>query len=359
MPRGFEIFGRGHDLWSALPWDPSNRNHKATFSLGLARLARGVTPEAATRELVDLTPAMRKDLGKANDWGQTLRVQSLQESITGDVRPALLILLGAVGLILMLAAVNLGTLVLGRSIERVGEMALRTALGASRGRLVRQIVIEQAVLATAGAIAGIAVAYLVMPILIARIPAEVPRLGEIALDWTVLMSVLAGSVSVAMVVALLPAVITARPNLQPLLRQSRTTDTPGAPPRARRARGRADWPRRGTRDRIDADAAIDVEPAARRSRLRPEQRPHLPAADHVEVSRHDEGRAVLAADHRSREGAARRDRCRARRAPADERLLVDDVRSGAPIGRWSPASRRRASAGVSFTATISRRCAFR
>ena len=66
-----------------------------------------------------------------------------------------------------------------------------------------------------------------MPILISRIPAEVPRLGEIALDWTVLASVLAGSVSVAVIVALLPAVITARPSLQPLLRQSRTTDTPG------------------------------------------------------------------------------------------------------------------------------------
>jgi putative ABC transport system permease protein len=226
MPDGFEIFGRDSDLWSALPWDPSSRNHKATFSLGVGRLARGVTPEAATREVVDLAPAMRKDLAKADDWGQTLRVQPLRESVTGDVRPALLILLGAVGLILMLAAVNLGTLVLGRSIERVGEMALRTALGASRGRLVRQIVIEQAVLATAGAIAGIAVASLAMPILIARIPAEVPRLGEITLDWTVLITVLAGTVSVAMVVALLPAVITARPNLQPLLRQSRTTDTP-------------------------------------------------------------------------------------------------------------------------------------
>ena len=227
MPQGFESFEPGTDLWTALPWDPGSRNHTATFSLALGRLARGVTPDAASRELVDLTPAMRKDLAKANDWGQALRVQALQESITGDVRPALFILLGAVGLILMLAAVNLGTLVLGRSIERVGEMALRTALGASHARLVRQIVVEQAVLATVGAIAGIAVAYALMPILISRIPAEVPRLGEIALDWTVLASVLAGSVSVAVIVALLPAVVTARPSLQPLLRQSRTTDTPG------------------------------------------------------------------------------------------------------------------------------------
>ncbi len=226
MPREFEIFSRDHDLWSALTWDPGNRNHKATFSLGLARLAPGVAPDAASRELADLAPAMRQDLGKANDWGQALQVQSLQDAITGDVRPALFSLLGAVGLIRMLAAVNLGTLVLGRSIERVGEMALRTALGASRGRLVRQVIIEQAVLATLGALAGIGVAYAAMPILIARIPPEVPRLTEIALDWPVLLSVLGSSISVSVIVALIPAVITARPSLQPLLRQSRVTETP-------------------------------------------------------------------------------------------------------------------------------------
>ena len=227
MPANFDIFGRAHDLWSALPWDPSGRNHKATFSLALARLAPGVTAEAATRELAALAPAMRKDLAKANDWGQTVSVQSLRESMTGNVRPALLILLGAVGLILLLAAVNLGTLVLGRSIERINEMALRTALGASRGRLVRQIVTEQAVLAVVGAIAGIGVARLALPALVARIPPEVPRTAEITLDWSVLLSVLATSVAVAVAVALIPAVMTARPNLQPLLRQSRVTETPG------------------------------------------------------------------------------------------------------------------------------------
>lgn len=226
MPPEFEIFGREHDLWSALRWDPSDRNFKAGFSQGLARLAPGVTPEAATRELAGMTDAMRKVLGKPNDWGRNLHVQTLRESMTGNVRPALLILLGAVGLILMLGAVNLGTLVLGRSIERVAEMALRAALGASRGRLVRLIVVEQAVLALAGTIAGTALAYAAMPALIARIPPEVPRTPEIALDWTVFAIVLATSISVAVLVSLIPAVITARPNLQPLLRQSRVTETP-------------------------------------------------------------------------------------------------------------------------------------
>ena len=226
MPPDFDIFSREHDLWSALPWDPSSRNHKATFSQALARLAPGVTPEAATREIVGLAPAMRKDLVKANEWGRNVHVLPLRESMTGNVRPALLILLGAVGLILILAAVNLGTLVLGRSIERVTEMALRTALGASRGRLLRLIVAEQAVLAIAGALVGTGLAYVALPALISRIPPEVPRTAEITLDWNVLAIVMAASIAVAVLVSLIPAVITARPNLQPLLRQSRMTETP-------------------------------------------------------------------------------------------------------------------------------------
>jgi putative ABC transport system permease protein len=227
MPRGFEVFGPGHDLWAPLPWTPGSAQFTATFSTALARLNRGVSVAAAEREIQDLVPAMRKDLSRRNEWGRALNVIPLQESITGDVRPALLLLLGAVGLILMLAAVNLGTLVLGRSIERMQEMALRTALGASRGRLVRQIVTEQAVLAICGAAAGIGVAYVSLPALVSRIPAEVPHTGYITLDWQVLAAVLAASVVIAILVALLPAAITARPNLQPLLRQSRVTDTTG------------------------------------------------------------------------------------------------------------------------------------
>lgn len=226
MPAGFEVFGPGTDLWTPLPWQPGTPQFKATFSLSVARLGKGVTIDAASRELTELIPSMRKEFGRPNDWGRTLRVQSLQESITGDVRPALLILLGAVGLILMLAAVNLGTLVLGRSIDRMNEMALRTALGASRVSLIKQILTEQALLAVLGSAAGIGLASVALPALIARIPPEVPSVGHIALDWTVLLSVLGASVVVAVSIALLPAALTARPNLQSLLRQSRTTDTP-------------------------------------------------------------------------------------------------------------------------------------
>jgi putative ABC transport system permease protein len=226
MPPAFDVFSRGHDLWSPLTWDPSARNHTATFSQALARLKPGVTPEVATRELVELAPAMRKDLGKAHDWARNVHVVPLRESMTGNVRPALLILLGAVGLILILAAVNLGTLMLGRSIERVTEMALRTALGASHGRVIRLIVAEQAVLAILGAAGGIGLASLALPALVSRMPPDVPRTAEITLDWTVLITVLATSIAVAVAVSVMPALIAARPSVQPLLRQSRATDTP-------------------------------------------------------------------------------------------------------------------------------------
>jgi putative ABC transport system permease protein len=227
MAPGFEFLQPGTDLWAPLTWDPSAANFKATFSQAVARLEPGVSITLASQELQALVPGMRRDLARANDWGQTIRVATLHETVTGNVRPTLLILMGAVGLILLLASVNLGTLVLGRSIERVTEMALRTALGASRTRLIRQVVVEQAVLALAGSLAGIGIAWLTLPALVSRMPSDVPRAGEIDLDWAVLTTVLAVSIAVAVLVAVIPAVLSARPSLQPLLRQSRGTDTRG------------------------------------------------------------------------------------------------------------------------------------
>ena len=98
-------------------------NFKATFSQAVARLEPGVSIALATQELRRSRPTCARP-GTGNDWGRTISVAALHETVTGNVRPTLLILLGAVGLILLLASVNLGTLVLGRSIERVAEMAV-------------------------------------------------------------------------------------------------------------------------------------------------------------------------------------------------------------------------------------------
>jgi putative ABC transport system permease protein len=226
MPPGFEFREPGTDVWAPLPFDPASPQHRATFSLAFARLADNVDIDQANQEIQALVPAMRQDLKKTNEWGRNDRVVSLQEAVTGDVRSTLLILLAAVGLVLLLAAVNLGTLVLGRSIARAREIAVRTALGASRLRLVRQLLAEQLVLSTLGALTGLLFARVALPILVSRIPPEMPRQGEIALDVVVFATVLGATVLTSLVMALAPIAIAARPELQPLLRQTQVTETP-------------------------------------------------------------------------------------------------------------------------------------
>lgn len=224
MARDFEFREPGTDVWTALPLTgPQTRGQ---FSLAFARLRSGVTVDQAHEELQQLTPAMRAEMKKTNDWGREAQVVGLQDSVTGDVRSTLLILLGAVGLILLLAAVNLGTLVLSRSLERARELAVRTALGATRMRLLRQFVTEQAVLASAGALAGLVLAWIALPLIVSRIPADLPRQNEIRLDVIVFAAVFAATVLVSIVMALLPVVAAARPALQPLLKEKQSTDTP-------------------------------------------------------------------------------------------------------------------------------------
>jgi putative ABC transport system permease protein len=226
MPRGFEFLEPGTDVWAPLPFNPSSPQHRAQFSQAFGRVRPGISIAQASAELQALVPVARAELKKTVDWARDMRAMTIQDVVTGSVRSTLLILLAAVGFILLLAAVNVGTLVLGRSIERAREMAVRTALGASRTRLVRQLVAEQAVLAAAGALAGLALARLALPVLVSRIPPEMPRQGDIALDGAVFSTVFIATVAVSVLLAMVPVVIAARPELQPLLRQTQSTETP-------------------------------------------------------------------------------------------------------------------------------------
>jgi putative ABC transport system permease protein len=231
MPKGFEFVEPGTDVWTPLVFDPSSPQHKAAFNRAVARLAPGVTAERASEELQASVAATRRDLGKTEEWGRDLRVASLQDAVTGDVRPTLLILLAAVGMILLLVAVNLGALAMGRSLARSREMAVRTALGASRRRLVRQFMVEHGVVAAIGAFAGLVLAWTTLPLLVRMVPPEMPRQSEIALDSTVFVIVFTLSVVSSVLLALVPSALASRPQMQPLLRQQHGTE----PPSARRA----------------------------------------------------------------------------------------------------------------------------
>lgn len=219
----FEFAGRQSDLWVPLPFAAGTVADKSVFSEAFGRLRPGATAEVVTRDLVALVPELRAQLGHPADWGQTMRAESLADVTTGPARPALLLLLAAVGLVLILATANIGALVLGRSLERRRELAVRTAIGASQGRLLRQLLLEQALVGAAGGLAGLAVARTLLPVLIAGMPPEVPRQQEIAIDGAVFGAVWLISVALAMVAALLPALLSGRAGAQPLLRSTQHT----------------------------------------------------------------------------------------------------------------------------------------
>jgi putative ABC transport system permease protein len=207
MPAEFELLGRDAELWMPLPFDVTSPFFKGPTAQALARLRDGTTVDAATRELRSLLPEWQRQLSYEKDWGDGLVAVPLRDLVVGDTRRPLLVLAGAVGLIVLLTAANLGTLLLGRHVARRAEMAVRGALGASRARLVRQSATESAVLALAGACAGIAGARLSLPALVGMLPPEMPRMAAIGIDPVVLGAVLATTIVAVLAFAVTPALL--------------------------------------------------------------------------------------------------------------------------------------------------------
>ena len=149
------------------------------------------------RELQAVFPQTNADL--------TMNAISVRDLLVGDVRRPLLVLLGAVGFVLLIACANVASLIVARASARQDELAVRTALGARRGRLVRQLLTEAVVLGVAGGALGLALAYAATKALVAADPADIPRLAEIELDWTVVLFTLVVSLLASFVLGALPA----------------------------------------------------------------------------------------------------------------------------------------------------------
>jgi putative ABC transport system permease protein len=223
MPEGFQFPYRSSstglyrssatDLW--VPWRaPAElRNHpNGRLDSVLARLKEGATLEAARQEL-----AAMEGPSQAH---RIVRIKPLKDVVSGSARQSLLVLLGAVGMVLLVACVNVANLLLARTASRGHEIAIRTALGASRFRLMRQFLTESLLLALCGGVAGLGIGVWGSGILIKIAAAQIPRAEEIEMDWRVFAFLLAVCVTTGIGFGLAPAIAAARGGASALKRRS-------------------------------------------------------------------------------------------------------------------------------------------
>jgi putative ABC transport system permease protein len=188
---------------------------------GLGRLKPGLTLAQAQARLTAMAAQLRQDFPgdypPQTRW--TIEIQPLQETLVGNVRPMLVVLLGAVILIVFIVSLNIANLLLARASGRQQEMAVRVSLGASRGRMVRQMLTESVLLSVIGGAAGVATAVGTLRFVLRFVPSSVPRLNEVRIDWVVLAFALLISILTGLVFGLAPAFHSAKVALSSAIRE--------------------------------------------------------------------------------------------------------------------------------------------
>lgn len=232
MPPGFR-FPETEQLWVPLGAAPGEERDQR-YVVGLARVKPGVSVEQAAREAAAIA-ARRGSRYPDTHAGWGLRVLGFREDhVDGDARTLFYVMMGAVLFVLLIACANVANLMLARGADRAREMALRTALGAARGVLVRQLLAESALIALAGGAAGVLLATWWTRAVLAAIPEELPYWIRIEVDGSVLAYTLLVSLATALVFGLIPALRASRPDLQGALQQGGRA---GSGPRGNRLRG--------------------------------------------------------------------------------------------------------------------------
>jgi putative ABC transport system permease protein len=228
LPPGFELpVYEGVQLWRPAhfnPRDETNRDWRGFVAYG--RLRRGVSIDKARTELAGIADQIRREhFATTAVWG--LQLKSLQDRVVGNVKPVLLVFLGAVSLVLLVACANVANLLLARASARRGEVALRSALGATRWRIVRELLIESFLLAVIGAALGVMIAVWGTSAFKAMAPSGIPRIEDVRVDAGVLSFALGLAVTTTLIFGLMPALRVARADLAQALREGGRSSSAG------------------------------------------------------------------------------------------------------------------------------------
>ena len=230
MPAGFQfpISAQGNDLWITIardnevdhPGDRATTSFRgAHFLRVVARVKDGVTLAQANAEMSTIAHALATQYPDTNSRHTDVRVRPLLDTLIGETRRSLIILLAAVGCVLLIACANIANLLLARSTARAREMAIRAALGATRTRIVRQLVTESVLLSIAGSALGVVGASWLVTSLVKLYPTNLPRLNSVAVDGQVLLFTLGVAFLSAILFGLAPAIQAATPELEQTLKE--------------------------------------------------------------------------------------------------------------------------------------------
>jgi putative ABC transport system permease protein len=219
MPPGFSILDKSVDVWSTVGFGPAARTPRGRWICVVGRVKDGVSMAQAQQDMARVHTELARRFPAFNT-GWTANVVPLRQQLTGEVRPALWVMLGAVGFVLLIACANVGNLVLARATARQRELAVRAALGAGRGRLIRQMLAESVLLSLIGATTGLVLAWWAMIALRTTVADRLPiaRLEQVGIDGKVLLFTVAAALVSAFIFGLAPALTSAGAKLTDTLK---------------------------------------------------------------------------------------------------------------------------------------------